>query len=109
MSAFETAVAGALWPNQRVDEAFPDVSPLCDRCGDAIETDFHAIWLCPCNDLIDSDLIRESDRYKGKTMSEADNEPCLWLRGILPLHKVTISKEDIAQRRMIFFQGDVPP
>ncbi len=42
-------------------------------------------------------------------MSEVDNEPCLWLRGILPVHHTRISKDDIAQRRIFYMQGDVPP
>ena len=109
LSAFETAVAGALWSNERVNEAYPDVSPICARCNDAVETDFHAIWLCPCNDLIDSERIRESDHFKGRAMSEVDNEPCLWLRGVLPSRLATISKDDIAQRRIFYFQGDPPP
>ena len=105
MSAFETAVAGALWSNERVNEAYPDVPPICARCNDAVETDFHTIWLCPCNDLID----RESDHFKGRAMSEVDNEPCLWLRGILPSRLAIISKDDIAQRSIFYFQGTPPP
>ncbi len=81
------------------------MSPFCVRCGDAIDSDVHTIWQCPYNDLINSDFIRESDRYKGRAFSESDTEPCLWLRGILPSNKATISKEDIALRR--FFASKV--
>ena len=109
LSAFETAVAGALWPNLRVNEAYPDVSPYCARCENEIDTDYHTIWQCPCNDLIDSDVIRESDRYKGRSMVESESEPCLWLRGILPYNKTQISKDDIAQRRFFVLVGDDPP
>ncbi len=84
LSAFETAVSGALWPNERVHEAFPEVSELCSRCELEVETDFHTIWGCPCNDNIDSDFVRKSNRCKGRASAGVDTEPCLWLRGILP-------------------------
>ena len=109
LSAFETAVSGALWQNERVHEVFPEVSDLCSRCEVEIETDFHTIWDCPCNNNIDSDFVRKSNRYKGRASAGVDTEPCLWLRGILPLHYTIISKEDIVTRRIFYTVGDPPP
>ena len=55
---------------------------LCPRCGEAKETLFHRYWACRCNDDIDEEVIRNTDRYKE---AAAEGPACFWLRGLVPV------------------------
>ncbi len=106
-TALETVMAGATWPKVRINQSYPDVSALCDRCGLHEETDLHVFWHCPCNDSVD-DNVRDSDKYKDRAIADAGNVPCLWLRGILPIKFTHLSKEDIPNRRAFIPKGEMP-
>ena len=53
----DTIMCGATWPNDRVQEAFPEVSEQCLRCGAARDTALHCFWECPANAEITSDAM----------------------------------------------------
>ena len=84
-AALETILAAATWPNERVNEAYPEIPSTCSRCGLEPETDLHVFWQCPCNNNIDDDAIRDSDKYIDAAILHAEDKPCLWLRGIMPI------------------------
>ncbi len=58
---------------------------------------------------IDDDAIRESDKYIDTAIMHAEDKPCLWLRGIMPKSYTHIPKDDIAQRRIFYCEGNCPP
>ena len=102
--ALETVLVASCWPKARIanaqlgnssshvlssDDAIivygPDsVDPSCSRCGEQFETSLHTYWQCPCNSDIDSEHIRNSNHLIDKAVLESIDEPCLWLRGVLP-------------------------
>ena len=69
-------MAAATWPNQRVHDAYPDVSSICSRCGLEPETDLHMLWQCPCNNDIDDDAVRDSNKYIDAAIKHANELPC---------------------------------
>ena len=94
-AALDTVVVGARWPGERVKEAHPESSDVCLRCGNAAETDLHVLWRSPCNDNIDDDTIKQTDKYTDRAVVEHVAMPCLWLRGIVPSYLTAVSKDDI--------------
>ena len=89
----DTIMCGATWPNSRVHEAFPDVSERCVRCGAERDCAFHCFWECPANENISSDAIQKTQYLRETAKTKIDEEPCLWLRGLLPSHFTQIEPE----------------
>ena len=83
----ETAACAGIWTNARCADVYP-VSPICERCGDALETDYHRYWACPGNDLID-DSTTQRTNYLNVPAAERGSQ-CLFLRGIIPAAMIPI-------------------
>ena len=54
----------------------------------------HCIWLCPCNHNIDDDNIRNSEYLIKSAKFSVSQQPCLWLRGILPANKIQVPDDE---------------
>ena len=86
-------MCGATWPNLRVHDAFPEVSQKCSRCGADVDCALHTFWECPANDNIPSEAIQNTRRLKEHAIVKSQEEPCLWLRGLLPAHYTRVEPE----------------
>ena len=82
------AACAAIWPLQRIHAAGCIDSPICHRCGNANEDDFHRIWECEANE----ELFKDMDYYEQKKMRRLElkakeskgADEVLWTRGIVP-------------------------
>ena len=93
VAALETIMAGACWPASRIHAIKPSVPNLCPRCNMHEEDSLHTFWTCPHNRLIEESAVQNSQYLIDEAVSSATDEPCLWLRGILPSHHMNISDE----------------
>ena len=85
-------VAGkGCWTRQRCHEQLASrPSPLCPRCGEAAETDFHRWWECPANkELSTNDPEAFSTRVVMHAYRYGSEFPCLAARGLLPVALTT--------------------
>ena len=58
------------------------LSPICIRCGLAVETADHAFYRCPANRLIGDEIIEATDFLC--RMAEASENKLLYVRGLVP-------------------------
>ncbi len=92
-AALETLIAGACWTAVRINAIHPDFSDLCPRCKLEPETSLHAFWTCKCNEQIDTAEVQNTQALIKFAKAGAVDEPCLWLRGILPSKYTNIDPE----------------
>ena len=92
LSALETVIAGASWPNARVASIHPNVSPLCEYCG-AVSDALHDFWTCPRHSMDQDDVIVKSQQLVPKAEAGCQDFPCLWLRGIFPMGLTELKPE----------------
>jgi len=88
----ETLMAGAIWPAMRVNEAYPDFSPLCPRCGQP-EDALHCFWTCPANCNIEDHDVSKTQSLVAAAQEKSNDFPALWLRGLLPANFIEIPPE----------------
>ena len=81
----ETILCGGCWPNLRIHQIHPNVSPLCQRCGQAEDTALHCYWTCPCNSNIDDEAVAKTQDLIPSAVAKFGIETCFWLRGIVPI------------------------
>ncbi|CAK0891739.1 unnamed protein product, partial [Prorocentrum cordatum] len=82
-SAFLAIMTGGAWPRQRVADLGIEIEDvMCPRCGEEPETWKHRVWECRCNETIEG--IEKSQHIVARASTEVENQPCLWLRGLLP-------------------------
>jgi len=87
--ALETILSGATWPLSRI-AVHTSVDTLCPRCGKEPEDSLHCFWTCPANENLTSVNVIATQKYIPTAILESVNEPCLWLRGLLPAHYTAI-------------------
>ena len=82
--AILTTVTGAQWPRVRLSDAGIKVdTTLCQRCGDQLEeTMLHRCWQCSANR--DVPACHRTDYLARRAVADAGNQPCVWLRGLVP-------------------------
>ena len=76
---------GDLWPAARRHEQGMIAVPTCPRCGEAPETLTHRHWHCEANSLIFEPEVVTTQFFCERAMAEAEDTPCFWNRGIVPL------------------------
>ena len=77
-----SVVTATSWTRKRLQTAGVDIDPICPRCGQAEETEFHRYWECPANGCIDQ--LQSQPSLERRAAANADGNPALWLRGIPP-------------------------
>ncbi len=82
--AIESILSASTWPNQRVHDCVPHVSPICTRRGSAPDDALHCFWQCPANGIIEDEDVQTTQVLIPAAESGVLTHPCLWLRGILP-------------------------
>ena len=82
----ESVMAACMWPNARINAIYPEVSDLCPRCGQCAETSLHTYWQCPGNAEILDSAVQDTQSLCQAAVNGANDEPCMWLRGLLPSH-----------------------
>ena len=97
----ETILTGAIWTAFRLHESNPEHEPICPRCNLHIEDSLHLLWLCPCNLTLDSENVKNTQKYQEEARTKAYEEPCLWLRGILPQHHTETKPEDLPTHELL--------
>ena len=82
--AILTSVVGAQWPRTRLRDAGIELETIfCQRCGDQVEeTLLHRCWQCKANAEIPA--CRKTEYLQRRALRDAGNQPCVWLRGLLP-------------------------
>ena len=69
------------------------VSPMCKRCGLAVETPLHLFYQCPCNaELSHIDSIADSDHLSLLAIQDPQHE-AYWCRGIITNDLVSIDPQ----------------
>ena len=72
-----------VWTADRKKEAGLAEVNTCPRCGQAAETDFHMLYECPSNDLLEPCAATRQLAVEAKI--GAQECPAFWLRGLIPL------------------------
>ena len=83
-AALETIMSACSWPASRIKTLNPLYDDICPRCGNAVETDFHAFWECRCNHDIDHEYVSNTQNLCEQARNHQEQYPAMWLRGILP-------------------------
>ena len=105
----ECILCAGYWLNERVAEAFPGESSLCDRCDWGVPaTPLHAFWECPANAKSEQPEVLHTNHLIAEATEQHEHPACLWLRGLLPLHLVASIIPAIPPRRLRFL-GTPPP
>ena len=78
------AACSALWPRQRSHQADLVSSPLCPRCGEENEDEFHRIWTCKANHYDFNEDIRDSEHLLQEAACQREDQAALWCRGLVP-------------------------
>ena len=83
--AVELVTCNKVWSKQRLLDAkiITEQEAVCSRCHGEIETDYHKYYGCKANDCIESDDVIKTNWLKKRAKEDTQN-PCLWLRAILP-------------------------
>ena len=92
-AALEIVMSAGSWPAARIATISPFHSKTCLRCGSEDETDFYTFWGCVCNDRIQHGYVSDSQYLIEEATKEYIRYPCMWLRGILPVHFTEIPSE----------------
>ena len=89
----ETVLSGATWPAERISQSYPDVSPICCRCGEEPEDALHRYWTCKANHTIEDDKVQSTQDLVASAVAKCKEYPCLWSRGLLPAGFINIPPE----------------
>ena len=90
--ALETLISGSCWPEDRISQCNNLHSANCSRCG-LPDSDLHTFWTCKCNeDILDAEVVG-TQKLIPRAILESVDQPCLWLRGILPSSLSNIPEE----------------
>ena len=55
--ALESVMAVSTWTNARIHAITNHISAMCSRCHNAVDSDFHTYWECPCNADIEASCV----------------------------------------------------
>ena len=93
--ALEAFIYAGLWPAVRINEINIYYNLKCPRCGALFEDQLHNFRQCPANDLLVEDCphVRRTQNLCDAACVRSLEEPCLWLRGILPAKYTHIGDE----------------
>ena len=86
----ELILTGGYWTAQRRAK-IDGSSPICPRCHRAEESEEHLFWGCPANEGLDDPRVADSQRLAASARDDMQQQPCLWLRGLLPNNLVAIN------------------
>ena len=78
------ATCAASWTRARKFEAKLIDSPVCLRCGEESEDDFHRVWGCKANGDIKDPSMKWSRELLDKAKEGKESHPCFWSRGLTP-------------------------
>ena len=78
----KVVVAGGIWTRRRRIEAGDMASPICTRCGVAVEDEWHVGYSCIDNCRWSEG--KDSQHIVDRALREGTSTPCLWLRGLIP-------------------------
>ena len=85
---------GATWMQHRKFQAGLVQSPLCPRCGNEAETDFHRYWSCPDSANIDDPIIEKTEKMGKIAKRYLGRFDCFWLKGLVPNEWLPETAED---------------
>ena len=92
-NAMETIISGACWPQARVAEIHPEVSPDCPHCLAEPEDALHFFWTCPRHDACEAEEVVETQKLVIKAVAEGQDNPALWCRAVQGLKGIAISRD----------------
>ena len=103
LSWLELFLTGGFWPNDRAYKAGIGVEPKCPRCGCAKEDSLHFFWLCPKNSQVLDPRVKSTQTLLSQAVDGSTENPCLWLRGMLPLSLLHINTpfSETSQLRLV--------
>ena len=89
--AILASATGAQWPRTRLRDAGIDLDTVfCQRCDAQVEeTLLHRCWECKANETIPA--CRKKEHLRRRAIADACNQPCVWLRGLVPKSWAQIS------------------
>ena len=90
--ALEAIISGSTWSNARIHAIDSGHSEFCPRCG-VVDSDLHTFWLCPHNKNIEHPAVISTNKLTQIACTDSVDAPCLWLRGICPMHLTSIADE----------------
>ncbi|CAK0907611.1 unnamed protein product [Prorocentrum cordatum] len=106
VGAFLAIMTGAVWPRQRVADLGIEIEDvMCPGRGEVPETWKHRMWDCRCNETIEG--IEKSQHLVVRASTEVENQPCLWLRGLIPASWTSVSGPPEPGTELIESFGDL--
>ena len=90
MCTLQSILSACMWPAERVAKCASSLSPICPRCGQDVESSLHCFWTCPANAHIEDCTVADTQSLVQTAVACSTDEPCMWLRGILPSHHTAI-------------------
>ncbi len=90
MCTLQSILSACMWPAERVAKCTSSLSPICPRCGLDVESSLHCFWTCPANAHIEDCTVADTQSLVQSAVAYSTDEPCMWLRGILPSHHTAI-------------------
>ena len=89
--ALGAIISGSTWSNARIHAIDVEHSEYCPRCG-VVDSHLHTFWLCHNNKKIEHQAVTSTNKLTQIACTDSVDAPCLWLRGICPLHLTSISE-----------------
>ena len=96
-SVLESIMSACMWPSDRIHSINSNVSNICPRCGQQVETSWHVYYGCRCNALIESEAVQSTQQLCHQALTDTGNE-CLWLRGLLPASFTRVPTRTLGSR-----------
>ena len=92
-NAMETIISGACWPQARVAEIHPEVSPMCQYCFSEPEDALHFFWTCPRHSACEAEEVAESQDLIELAIEDGQDNPSKWYRGIMSSSDISIGSD----------------
>ena len=103
LSWLELFLSGGFWTNDRAFQAGISATAACPRCGFVREDSLHFLWTCPKNATVLDPRVRSTQTLLSQAVDGSKDNPCLWLRGMLPLSMLHINTpfSDTSQLQLV--------
>ena len=88
-AALETILAACCWASHRVKVTLQADVEKCPFCGCEDPDDLHTYWTCPQHLESEDPAISATNKYISDAVTQYQEFPCLWFRGLLPTKCVT--------------------
>ena len=87
----QALVTAGVWTAERAAQASgEEPQQCCLMCGEGPDTEVHRYWSCPALASFTAEAVQRTQHLARQAIELAAEQPCLWLRGVLPRSLVTV-------------------